>query len=197
MGWLMLREAQKIKMENLKFYYGRSYAHWITKRSYQVYQFISVIVFALVMLRLKWELQESRFYRQAFYVSTNGREVRDWVLDQMRENYFDISTWAILSCAALLLIYLILTVKRIPSYELYKQSVLIHIGPLTFAGVGAVAFFLSEMYRGDLLTAVLYWGNELAIVLVGKLLSTLGARKDSSIVWKALDIVADLIIRRL
>ena len=90
MGWLMLREAQKIKMENLKFYYGRSYAHWITKRSYQVYQFISVIVFASVMLRLKWELQESRFYRQAFYVSTNGREVRDWVLDQMRENYFDI-----------------------------------------------------------------------------------------------------------
>ena len=129
----MLRAAQKIKEENQKFYYGNAYANWISKGSFLAYQIISIVV----------------FYQQAFTTSTNGREVKDWVFTQMSENYFDLSTWLVMISAIVLIVYLSAVVSHIPSYEIYKRSVLIHIGPLGFAGVGIAAIFLSGIHTGE------------------------------------------------
>lgn len=199
----MLRAAQKIKEENQKFYYGNAYANWISKGSFLAYQIISIVVFAAIMLVLKWKIQESQFYQQAFTTSTNGREVKDWVFTQMSENYFDLSTWLVMISAIVLIVYLSAVVSHIPSYEIYKRSVLIHIGPLGFAGVGIAAIFLSGIHTGEVRSYAaelfLYGFNELALVMTGKLLSTLGARemKDSEWWWRVIDSLVDRIIQKL
>lgn len=192
----MRRSIRRIRNEN-ELYYNDTYLKKISRKNkLRILCFFVIWVFELGFL--KYSCDSLYFYRQAGKVSLADKEVKEWVGQQVVENYFD-AQFAVIVLMVLVMAGFIIGFWYVKSYNLYKYKKLILYFPLVFVLSCNLVILVLVRYQGKFYSMenkLLFLGNVIPYLTMVRLLFPFEIKGLEKGFWQYVD-VAGRILRNL